>query len=480
MNMRKKLSNPFVVLSAFCLLAGFFSIGYYHIDEHYQILEFVHYLLNPSSTESLPWEYSARIRPWIQPFVYMLFAKTFGVIGIESPYILEVIFRLSSVGLFIFAIKEIFGYLADEKLINDRLMNPMKWMFCLFWIFPFMSARISSEVVGGSLFVIGLIGLLRAIKSLSIKNIVLSSFLIGLAVWIRFQLGAAVLGILLWYSFLSKKFDIKVFGMIAAGGIAAALIGMGIDCYIYGEFTMTPYNYFARNILEGEAARHGVQPWWEYFYVAQKKLHPVFGVFYVVSFLFFWVKNPKSPFSLPTLLFFLLHMATAHKEIRFLLPMAFFLPYFVFFFVEYALSKIKVNEKAMSWFFRLVGVYFIIFSFIAATRPQYQGVGVFKFLQNSEIKKVYTFSGIPMKKLTHNIEQSYYGDLPFEEIKVKKFSQIKDAVYVVFGRGGREAILFQENGCQEIYPLNNYIYQKIHYGKNFHKRDFYSLYQCQK
>src|SRR5919206_4106439 len=52
---------------AFHLVAAYFNAGYYHYDEHFQILEFANYKLGRVPAESLAWEFHEKIRPWFQP-----------------------------------------------------------------------------------------------------------------------------------------------------------------------------------------------------------------------------------------------------------------------------------------------------------------------------------------------------------------------------------------------------------------------------
>lgn len=52
------------------IFAGLNSAGVAHVDEHYQILEFVNYKLGLVSIDRLPWEFGFRMRAWIQPGLY--------------------------------------------------------------------------------------------------------------------------------------------------------------------------------------------------------------------------------------------------------------------------------------------------------------------------------------------------------------------------------------------------------------------------
>jgi phosphatidylinositol glycan class B len=70
--------KPWIVylLSATALLIlTYFSVGYYHPDEHFQILEFARWKLDPSRSEPLPWEFYHQMRPAIQPVMVVVIHK---------------------------------------------------------------------------------------------------------------------------------------------------------------------------------------------------------------------------------------------------------------------------------------------------------------------------------------------------------------------------------------------------------------------
>ena len=62
------------------LVSAFFSIGFYSDDEHFQILEPVAHLMGLNNViiddptgYYWEWESWARIRPWLQPYIYYYF-----------------------------------------------------------------------------------------------------------------------------------------------------------------------------------------------------------------------------------------------------------------------------------------------------------------------------------------------------------------------------------------------------------------------
>ena len=68
------------------LLYAAFSLGTYHPDEHFQILEYAHMKLFGTPTpDHLPWEYLLQMRPGIQPFVAWAVGKGLLAAGSTRP-----------------------------------------------------------------------------------------------------------------------------------------------------------------------------------------------------------------------------------------------------------------------------------------------------------------------------------------------------------------------------------------------------------
>ena len=59
----------------FLILSSIFSVGFYHPDEHYQILEFANYKLGNINSSQLPWEFHEKIRPTLQPLLALITIK---------------------------------------------------------------------------------------------------------------------------------------------------------------------------------------------------------------------------------------------------------------------------------------------------------------------------------------------------------------------------------------------------------------------
>ena len=74
-DLRAILRRSLIILTAVTVITAWFSNTFYFPDEHYQILEFMGHKLGITPASELPWEFEARIRPWLQPFLYYLIAR---------------------------------------------------------------------------------------------------------------------------------------------------------------------------------------------------------------------------------------------------------------------------------------------------------------------------------------------------------------------------------------------------------------------
>src|ERR1700744_2517799 len=97
--MDSELRRSLVILATVIVVTAWFSVLFYFPDEHYQILEFMSYKLGITPASDLPWEFSARIRPWFQPLVYFLIARPLMGLGLTDMFAVAFVLRLAT-GLF--------------------------------------------------------------------------------------------------------------------------------------------------------------------------------------------------------------------------------------------------------------------------------------------------------------------------------------------------------------------------------------------
>ena len=105
-------------------------------------------------------------------------------------------------------------------------------------------------------------------------------------------------------------------------GLALALpVGIGADCWLYGEYVFPSYNYFISNIIDDKAAYWGTSPWWYYFAETLLTAVPPVSVL-LLLFLLRGTWSRRGHLLVWCLLPFLAaHFAVGHKELRFMFPM---------------------------------------------------------------------------------------------------------------------------------------------------------------
>ena len=78
------------------IITAFFSTGYNHFDEHFQVIEFAGLKLGLTEKANLPWEYKCMMRPAVQPLIVYSVYKAASVAGITNPFMVGFLMRLLS------------------------------------------------------------------------------------------------------------------------------------------------------------------------------------------------------------------------------------------------------------------------------------------------------------------------------------------------------------------------------------------------
>jgi GPI mannosyltransferase 3 len=303
------------------LWAAWMSEGYYHPDEHFQIIEFGQYLLGVNDQTDLAWEFKAQIRPALQPMMAAGLIGFFRLIGLENPFYLAFILRaitaLAALGVYVLIARMAAAALPQSNSKSVFLS------FCAFmWFMPFLSVRFSSEQWAAITFLLGIYWVVHYADSPKNRIALLGAGVFwGLSFFLRFQMAFALLGVFVWMIFIQKR-GLKDLALLVVGGLVAGAFCMYLDSILYGKWVFTPYNYYKSNIVEGKAASFGTEPWWWYFGAL------FFDLIIPISMALFLlaaqgIRNHLKHVFLWALVPFLLgHMLIGHKELRFLFPMA--------------------------------------------------------------------------------------------------------------------------------------------------------------
>ena len=166
------------------------------------------------------------------------------------------------------------------------------------------------------------IGFAWAIGDKSVPRLALAGLFCGLAFECRYQIAFMGLGLFAWLAAVAR---VRFAGLAAflGGGLCALLLGALADRWGYGSWAFPPYNYFPANIVQDIAAEQfGREPVLAFIYLLPAQIFLAITVILMAAMVAMWLRNPRHPLSWTSLPFILAHMAIAHKEARFLFPMA--------------------------------------------------------------------------------------------------------------------------------------------------------------
>jgi phosphatidylinositol glycan class B len=405
----------FLALIIYCLTA-FFSNGYYHYDEHYQIVEFAEYKAGNNHAEDLAWEFGAKIRPALQPMLFYSLAGILRWLNITDHYVIEIIVRLITA---FFAVSVIgFFFRHTKHLVDPKLQNGYGLLVFFLWFLPFLNIRFSSENYSGLTFLMGMGVFYTSWKH---KWFLIGLFL-GLSFLFRFQTAFMSCGFFVWLVVIHKA-DFKQIVRVVFGGSIAILMGMVVDFWLYQCFVLPFYNYFFFNVVKDVASSFGTSPWYFYFTSFSQAVTFPFAFLLILFFLLYFYLNPKGILTWIIIPFFLIHLLTPHKELRFLFPLANLLPLIVFITLSQLQSLYKTGTKWLPHL-KILLVPLIVANLILIgvmmLSPANQDVQIMKFISDNYGKKAVRLFGFRINNLYQplgHLPQNYYRrpNLRYEE-----------------------------------------------------------------
>ena len=353
---RRTYGRIILVGALFTLLFALLSRGFYHPDEHFQILEYTHLkLFGAESTDYLPWEYHSMMRPGLQPFIAWVLGRGLLAVGLYSPFTLVALLQLMSAAFSIVALCALFRAVYDElgTAWRRRWFLYVGFFLC---VEAYLHVHFTAEMAAGHLLVLLAARTLRLrheTPTSEFRTGILLGLLAGLTFAVRYQAGFALAGYGLWLLCYHRRG--RLFAGMVPGVLLALAAGMLTDRWLYGEWTLVPYNYLRENILEAHMDEFGVSPWWFYFTEALCEGGYLFGALMLVAAGWFFVRRPKNPVTWMLLPFIFVHFLLGHKELRFFFPVLFFAPYLLLSFAG-ALPQRLFAGRGWRWTVGVVAV----------------------------------------------------------------------------------------------------------------------------
>jgi phosphatidylinositol glycan class B len=312
------LRRSLAILAGVTIVTAWFSQTFYFPDEHYQVLEFMSHKLGITPASELPWEFGARIRPWLQPLLYFLIARPLMALGMTDVFAIVFVLRLAT-GLFSVMALAIFARAVLETLQDEAEKRAFALYLPFFGFLPYLFVRTASETLSASFFAIAVALVMRG---QSARLLALSGLLCGLAFEARYQTAMLGLGLFAWLAVIAR---VRAAGLMAfvGGGLAALALGALANRWGYGAWVFPPWDYFQVNIVQGVAAKSfGREPVFAYLYLLPAQLFFAITLVLMAGMMAMWLRNPRYVLTWATIPFVLLHMMVAHKEARFLFPLA--------------------------------------------------------------------------------------------------------------------------------------------------------------
>jgi phosphatidylinositol glycan class B len=224
----------FLAAMVLYVIAAWFSSGFYHGDEHYSIIEYAAYKMGSVSSDQLTWYFGARIRSALQPFIAFIIIKLLQVFSIADPYMQTFVLRLLTALMAVLTIR--YFTRTCSYLVNPRYHKAYLYLSYFLWFLPLVNVRFMSESWSGLMLTMAL-SVLLSTKLRGNRNYLAGVFL-GLSFLFRYQSVFLALGIFLWLSLIEREKILDLLKLLAAGA-AVLLLGILLDFWLYGEFTLT-------------------------------------------------------------------------------------------------------------------------------------------------------------------------------------------------------------------------------------------------
>jgi phosphatidylinositol glycan class B len=439
------------------------SEGFFQFDEHFQILEFISYKLNSTSSADLPWEFKSQIRPWFQVLLYYLILVPIKFVGISSPFAQATILRVLTglIGILaVFSLKDFLG--KDESKIK------IYFFFLLFsWFVPVIHVRASSENLSASFILIGFSFLMGALKKDNFLKGMLAGLFLGFGYLVKSQLALVVAFLWFWLLiFHPKKWKVSLSSSLSI--LFTIGLGIIIDYWGYGEWTFSTLNYFKVNIIENRVSNFGIDPWWYYFKLTFMKGIPILSIPFLFASFIYWKRFWKSPITWMTAPFFLIHCLIGHKELRFIFFIVLLSPLMLtVILTEYQMLRAK-------WVKVFIFINLIVMVLVAFKSAN-SSIRFYKHIRSNQITQFQAHGENPFTMVGLRMNYYYPENLV---VSVFKETPLSEGGYLFFKTGKKYFEYSLKSNCQLDYISYPTWSLKFNYFNWIERSRVWSLWKC--
>ena len=399
----------FIVQLIFCVTA----VGYFHPDQHFQIIEFSSYQLHLPNAATAVWELESSIRPTFQVYIFSAFRICCHFFSIDNPFHQLTILRLLQGVLFFIILNAMALWYCKKK--NERKLILVLLLLNFSWILVYTRTLLSSEILSAIFFFPAIMFFQKWYEENKINFIksVVVGILLALSFYLRFQIAFAIIGFALWIFFIEKQFRLSFY--ILLGFFIGICFNVFLDAQFYHKLVFTPYLYFKTNILEGVAASFGEKSFTYYILILMAVVSaPFLSIAFFYQYAKTSIQNLKHPLVLSVLFFIIGHCIVGHKEERFMFTIINVIP----IIIGLNDSSFKFLESTFKW--RKLVTFFVIFSValnsillvLFVFNPYSQSISFIDKLSNHFSKqkqaKIYCYQRTPLQTESH-LPLTYYS-----------------------------------------------------------------------
>ena len=398
----------FIVQLIYCIT----SVGYFHPDQHFQVIEFSSLQLNVPNAAGAVWELESSIRPTLQVYIFTAFRSLCHWFFIDNPFTILTVLRVFQGILFYIILNVI--VLWYYKTRTEKTIATVLFLLNFSWILIYTRTLFSSETLSAIVFfpVIVYFHQQYLERKLSFIKCLLVGFFIALAFYLRFQIAFAIIGFSIWIFIIEKQF--KYCLQILIGFCLGIALNIFLDYQFYHKLVFTPYLYFKVNLLQGVAASFGEKSFTYYLFILMAVvLAPIISVVLFHQFIKTSLLKLKHPLVLSTLLFIFGHCLVGHKEERFMFSIFSIIPIiiglnenaFTFLNEDYRWKKIVRPVVAFSLVLNFILLLLFIFT------PYSQSIHFIDKMSNhfkGAQSKVYCYERTPLQTESH-LPLTYYS-----------------------------------------------------------------------